>query len=89
MPSTRACVICIRLVLCGAAAFARPTPPAGRRSNRQGRRDSDALEEITVTAQRREENARDVPISLTVFNSAEIEQQNFQGVESYFADPER
>jgi iron complex outermembrane receptor protein len=46
----------------------------------------DALEEITVTAQRRVENVRDVPISLTVFNAAEIEQQNFQGVESYFAN---
>lgn len=45
---------------------------------------ADSLEEITVTAQRREQNIRDVPISLTVFNAAEIEQQNFQGVESYF-----
>lgn len=46
----------------------------------------DSLEEITVTAQRRAENARDVPISLTVFSATEIEQQNFQGVESYFAE---
>ncbi len=46
---------------------------------------SDMLEEVTVTAQRREENARDVPISLTVFTAAAIEQQNFQGVDSYFA----
>jgi len=30
-----------------------------------------------------------VPISLTVFNAAAIEQQNFQGVESYFPDAER
>jgi iron complex outermembrane receptor protein len=45
---------------------------------------TDALEEVTVTAQRREENVRDVPISLTVFDAAAIEQQNFQGVESYF-----
>ena len=27
-----------------------------------------------------------MPISLTVFSAAEIEQQNFQGVESYFAE---
>src|ERR1700722_10650754 len=46
---------------------------------------TDTLDEVTVTAQRREENARDVPISLTVFSAAEIEQQNFQGVESYFS----
>jgi iron complex outermembrane receptor protein len=43
------------------------------------------LEEITVTAQRREENARDVPISLTVFSGTQIAQDNFQGVESYFS----
>jgi len=47
---------------------------------------SDGLEEITVTAQRRAENERDVPISLTVFTAAQIENQNFLGVESYFAD---
>jgi iron complex outermembrane receptor protein len=45
---------------------------------------SDSLQEITVTAQRRQENILDVPISLTVFDAAAIEQQNFQGVESYF-----
>ena len=44
----------------------------------------DALEEITVTAQRRSENAKDVPISLTVFTATAIEEQNFQGVDSYF-----
>jgi iron complex outermembrane recepter protein len=47
---------------------------------------ADSLEEITVTAQRRAENAQNVPISLTVFDATEIEEQNFQGVESYFAD---
>jgi iron complex outermembrane receptor protein len=46
----------------------------------------DSLEEITVTAQRRSENAQDVPISLTAFSATEIEQQNFQGVENYFAE---
>src|ERR1700733_6197028 len=46
----------------------------------------DSLEEITVTAQRRSGNAQDVPISLTVFSATEIEQQNFQGVENYFAE---
>ena len=46
----------------------------------------DGLEEITVTAERREESARNVPISLTVFTAEQIEQQNFQGVESYFAE---
>jgi iron complex outermembrane receptor protein len=47
---------------------------------------ADALEEVTVTAQRRPELERDVPISMTVFTAAQIENQNFLGVESYFAD---
>jgi iron complex outermembrane receptor protein len=44
----------------------------------------DGLQEITVTAERRVENERDVPISMTVFNADAIDQQNFQGIESYF-----
>ena len=62
-----------------------PTPRARSPTRRPRIPRRIPCEEITVTAQRREENARDVPISLTVFNAAEIEQQNFQGVESYFA----
>lgn len=46
---------------------------------------SDSLEEVIVTSQRREQNQRDVPASLTVFSAESIEQQNFQGVENYFA----
>jgi iron complex outermembrane receptor protein len=47
--------------------------------------DSDSLSEVTVTAQRREQNQRDVPISLTVFSGDAADKQNFQGVENYFA----
>lgn len=46
---------------------------------------SDSLEEVIVTSQRREQNQRDVPASLTVFSAESIEQQNFQGVENYFS----
>ena len=80
----------IRLILCGAAAVCAASYACGAHADAAasaGTADSaaDTLEEVTVTAQRREENARDVPISLTVFNSVEIEQQNFQGVENYFS----
>jgi iron complex outermembrane receptor protein len=76
----------IRRVLCGAAAVVAACYGAGVAAEVTAKvAATDALEEITVTAQRREENARDVPISLTVFNAAAIEQQNFQGVESYFS----
>jgi len=48
--------------------------------------DDDSLSEVTVTAQRREQNQRDVPISLTVFSADSVNKQNFQGVENYFAE---
>src|SRR5271155_1670504 len=73
----------VRLLACGAAALFCGSYAVSVLADEGG---ADSLDEITVTAQRREENARDVPISLTVFNAAEIEQQNFQGVDSYFAD---
>jgi iron complex outermembrane recepter protein len=73
----------VRLLACGAAALFCGSYAAAVLADEGG---ADSLEEITVTAQRRTENAQNVPISLTVFNAAEIEQQNFQGVESYFAD---
>ncbi len=76
----------IRLILCGAAAIFAGSYAAGVHAEAAATdAAADTLEEVTVTAQRRVENARDVPISLTVFNSAAIEQQNFQGVESYFS----
>ena len=77
----------IRRILCGSAAILAASYAGGASADTAAADSAaDTLDEVTVTAQRREENARDVPISLTVFSAAEIEQQNFQGVESYFAD---
>ena len=77
--------VCIRLILCGATVLWSGSHAAAATATADTSSASDTLEEVTVTAQRREENARDVPISLTVFNGTEIAQQNFQGVESYFS----
>src|ERR1700678_895941 len=73
----------VRLLACGAAALFFGCYAASLLADEAA---GDSLEEITVTAQRRTENAQDVPISLTVFSATEIEQQNFQGVDSYFAE---
>ncbi len=76
----------IRLILCGTTAVFAASYAAGVIAEDTAKdAGAEALDEITVTAQRREENARDVPISLTVFTAAAIEQQNFQGVENYFS----
>jgi iron complex outermembrane receptor protein len=74
----------VRIACGGAALLTAAYAPGALAAASTPVTSSDTLDEITVTAQRREENARDVPISLTVFNAVEIEQQNFQGVESYF-----
>ena len=58
---------------------------AGLQSVAAADADTDSLSEVTVTAQRREQNQRDVPISLTVFSGEAADRQNFQGVENYFA----
>ena len=42
-----------------------------------------ALEEITVTAQRREQSLQDVPISITAFSADQIERSNFRGARDY------
>jgi len=76
----------IRLILCGASALLAASHAATASADTTAAdTSSDTLEEVTVTAQRRVENVRDVPISLTVFSGDAITQQNFQGVESYFS----
>nr|WP_241263150.1 TonB-dependent receptor [Parahaliea mediterranea] len=42
-----------------------------------------ALEEVVVTAQRREQSLQDVPISITAFGAAQIEKQNLQSATDY------
>ena len=44
-----------------------------------------AIEEIVVTAQRREQNLQDVPVSLTVFTGAELDKNNIQAATDYLA----
>jgi len=43
------------------------------------------LEEVTVTAQRREQDPRDVPMTLTVLDGKTIEAQGFSGLRDYAA----
>jgi iron complex outermembrane receptor protein len=80
----------VKLLLCGAivlgaSSYAAAETTAATASATADDPSQDGLQEIIVTSQRREENARDVPISLTVFSSAQIDQDNIQGVDSYFA----
>ena len=47
--------------------------------------DASALEEITVTAQRREQNLQEVPISVTAFSAEQIQRDNISGAVEYLA----
>src|SRR5262245_22381965 len=43
------------------------------------------LEEIVVTAQRREQNLQEVPISVTAFSAEALEKSNVRGATDYLA----
>ena len=58
-------------------ASAQQAPPAA------GAAPETSLEAIVVTAQKREENAKDVPITMTVFTGATIEQAGFTDLTDY------
>src|SRR5579871_6549725 len=57
-----------------APAFAQTPPQSGAAAD-------DELSEIVVTARRTEERLQDVPISITVFNQAQIEDRNVSSIE--------
>src|ERR1700754_2405913 len=42
-----------------------------------------ALQEIVVTAQKREERAKDVPVTITAFDGAALEQRGLTGLNDY------
>ena len=47
-----------------------------------------ALEEIIVTARKREENLKEIPLSITAFSAKDIEKKGFKGLEDIaFASP--
>ena len=60
------------LLSCAAVGLLAPHAPA--RAQNTGA-EGGQLEEITVTAQIREENAKDVPVTMAVFSGADIEAQ--------------
>jgi len=66
-------------VIAYASAMAQTSPGAPGAAAEQ----SPQLTEVIVTAQKREENAKDVPMTITVFNQAAIEEHGFTGLSDY------
>jgi len=64
------------------AALAAGTLPVGLQAAESS---ASVLEEVIVTAQRREQSAKDVPISMTTFSADLISQNNMKGATDYLA----
>lgn len=69
----------VSAALTGSALVSVAAMPIQAQEAPQGR----ALEEIVVTAQKRTENLQDVPVSVQVLGSVQLEQLNIQGFEDY------
>ncbi len=61
------------------------TPLGSPLVNAQENTDAEELEQITVTAQRREQNIQDVPISITAFSGEKIARYNIRNATDYLA----
>ena len=66
-----AILIPVIMAMSGATALYAPAAEAQNQEKRGGA--SILLEEITVTARKREESSQEVPLAITAFNSAQIE----------------
>jgi len=60
----------------GFAALAAFAPPASAQQDTQTAQAITGIEEITVTARRREENIQEVPISITTFSAEDLREKN-------------
>lgn len=68
----------LRFALLAAPALAAVPPPAPAQAQTDGQ--ASRLEEIVVTAQKREQNVQDVPISLTALSEGSIETNRIQSM---------
>ncbi len=66
-------VLCSTLLLCASPAWTRDTDPLRRPDTPE-----DKLEEIVVTARKREESLQEAPISITTFPAAWLRQQSIR-----------
>lgn len=69
------------LATCAAVGLVAPYAPA--QAQNASAEAGVQLEEIIVTAQKREENPKDVPVTMAVFSGADIEQQGLTNITDY------
>jgi len=74
---------CGRTSLAAAVVAALNTPSSALAQEQQAAQPHPGLEEITVTATRRELNLQDVPQSIAAFSTEDIQKQAFQQMEDY------
>ena len=66
-----------------AAAVSAALAPGGSAHAQQAQADDLALEEIVVTARKREENLQDIPASIQAIGEIELEKMGAKGIEDY------
>ncbi len=74
----------VLLLLCGVPSFAQPAEEEGAASGDEPTMESAVLDVIVVTAQRREEDPKEVPISLSTLNEEQMEILTTGGVDVRF-----
>ena len=74
-----------KIPLAAAVALAFAAPAWAQQAAPPAQKDKEArtLDTVTVTAQKREENLQEVPISLQVLGNAQLEQQNVSSFSDY------
>lgn len=68
-----------------AAVLSLPCTARAQSTSDQAENRKGAIEEIIVTARRREESLEKTPISITAFSSSSIEKNMFKGITDYFS----
>lgn len=73
---------CLMTAATGGAVVAQEAPPGSKASTAS---DMGELQEVVVTATRREERLQDVPISVSAFNQEQIDQQGIRSIDELSA----
>jgi outer membrane receptor protein involved in Fe transport len=72
-------IVAVTAVLVPAPVFAQSRADSAQAASDQGT----ILQEVIVTAEKREENVKDVPITMTVFDGAALEERGLTGLTDY------
>jgi outer membrane receptor protein involved in Fe transport len=83
LTSAELALLATTILTCPSAAFAQEGPPADGATDVTASRPAAGDDEIVVTAQKREENLQDVPLSIQALGTQKLEQLNVSNFNDY------